>query len=76
MQKEIPNDIIAEQSVLGAMFLSKYAQEKAIESLNVDSFFLDKHGKIFDAIKTLFNNNIVNVLVSALKCTEPIISAE
>ena len=58
MKKEIPSDIIAEQSVLGSMFLSKYALQKAVEALNVDSFYLDKHGKIFDAIKSLFNRGI------------------
>ena len=58
MKREIPNDILAEQSVLGSMFLSKYATQKAIESLAADSFFLDKHGKIFDAIKNLFNKGV------------------
>ena len=58
MKKEIPNDIVAEQSVLGSMFLSKYALQKAIESLNTDSFYLDKHGKIFDSIKSLFNKGV------------------
>ena len=58
MKREIPNDILAEQSVLGSMFLSKYATQKAIESLNADSFFLDKHGKIFDAIKNLYNKGV------------------
>lgn len=58
MKKEIPNDIIAEQSVLGSMFLTKYAQQKAIESLNAENFFLEKHGKIFDVLKKLYNNNI------------------
>ena len=31
--KQVPHDLIAEQSVLGAMFLSKYAIEKATETL-------------------------------------------
>ena len=31
--KTIPNDMVAEQSVLGAMFLSKLAIEKATEKL-------------------------------------------
>ena len=44
MNKEIPNNIEAEQSVIGAMFLSKYALQKATESLSSESFFLDKHG--------------------------------
>lgn len=53
MTKEIPNNIEAEQSVLGAMLLSKYAIQKAIETLSEESFYLDKHGKIFTAIKDL-----------------------
>ena len=40
------------------MFLSKFALQKAVESLSVESFFLDKHGKIFDAIKALFNKQV------------------
>ncbi len=58
MKKEIPNNIEAEQSVLGSMFLSKYALQKAIETLNAQSFYLDKNGKIFDCLKDLFNKNI------------------
>lgn len=58
MAKEIPHNIEAEQSVLGSMFLSKYAIQKSIESLNKDSFFLEKHGKIFDVIKELYNDNV------------------
>lgn len=58
MNREIPNNIEAEKSVIGAMFLSKFALQKAIEQLSVESFFLDKHGKIFDAIKGLYNKQI------------------
>ena len=58
MKREVPNNIEAEQSVLGAMFLSKEAIEKAIEQLSSDSFYLDKHGKIFEAIKNTFNKGI------------------
>ena len=55
--KTMPHNIEAEQSVLGSMFLSKYALEKSIESLNEDSFFLDSHKKIFAALRDLSNNN-------------------
>lgn len=58
MAKEIPHNIEAEQSVIGSMFLSKYAIQKAVESLSKESFFLEKHGKIFDTIKDLFNDGI------------------
>ena len=58
MKKEIPNSIEAEQSVLGAMMLSKYALQKSIESLSDESFFLDKHGKIFNALKEIASKEI------------------
>lgn len=52
-EKTLPHNIDAEKSVLGSMFLSKYAQQKAIESLNKELFYLDANGKIFEAIRTL-----------------------
>ena len=58
MKREIPNNIEAEQSVLGSMFLSKEAVIKALESLSQESFYLDKHGKIFEAIRNLYNSNV------------------
>lgn len=51
--RAIPNDIIAEQSVLGAMFLSPIAISKATDRLFKDSFYLEKHGIIFQAIVDL-----------------------
>lgn len=51
--KTLPNNIEAEQSVLGACFLSKYALQKACESLSPDSFYNEKHGKIFSAMSAL-----------------------
>ncbi len=70
MKKDIPNNIEAERSVLGSMLLSKYALQKAIESLTYDSFFLEKHGKIFNAIKELDQNSVaidITTLTSKLK---------
>ncbi len=58
MNREIPNNIDAEKSVIGAMFLSKYALQKAIETLSTENFFLNKHGKIFDCLKDLYNQGI------------------
>lgn len=58
MNKEIPNNIEAEQSVLGSMLLSKYALQKATETLTNDSFFLEKHKKIFSAIKEMSSKGI------------------
>ncbi len=53
MNKEMPNDIAAEQSVIGAMFMSKRACEKVVERLRPESFYLDKHAKIFKTIVSL-----------------------
>ncbi len=58
MNKEVPHNIEAEKSVLGSMFLSKYAIQKATDSLNANNFFLEKHGKIFDVLKEMYNNHI------------------
>lgn len=51
--KTIPHNIDAEQSVIGSMFLTKKAKEKALEILNEDVFYLDSHAKIFNCIKDL-----------------------
>ena len=58
MNREIPQNIEAEQSVIGAMLLSKSAIVSAIESLVPESFYLDKHGKLFNSIKKLYDNGI------------------
>ena len=59
MNREIPRNIDAEQSVLGSMFLSKKALSKALELLSPEMFYLDSHSKIFECIKTLEGNNQV-----------------
>ena len=55
-EKIIPHNIEAEQSVIGSMFLTKYALERAVESLTADQFYKDAHGKIFNSIKSLSEN--------------------
>lgn len=57
-EKTMPHNIDAEKSVLGSMFLSKYAQQKALESLNKELFFLDANKKIFEVINTLSEKGI------------------
>jgi len=52
-EKIMPNNIDAEQAVLGAMFLSKYALEKVLEEMTKERFYLASHGKIFEVIKYL-----------------------
>ena len=53
MNREIPHNIDAEQSVLGSMFLTKKALQKALELLNGSEFYSDNHAKIFECIKNL-----------------------
>ena len=53
MNREIPHNIDAEQSVLGAMFLTKKALQKALELLDGSEFYSDNHSKIFECIKTV-----------------------
>lgn len=56
--REIPNDITAEQSVLGSMFLSTYALQKACDALNEESFYYSNNAKIFSTIKEMFDHKI------------------
>lgn len=51
--KIMPNNLEAEESVLGACFLSKYAIQKATESLLPESFYSEKNAKIFTAMMDL-----------------------
>ena len=52
-ERVMPHNIEAEQSVLGSMFLSKYALQKCIENLESELFYMDNNAKIFETIKTL-----------------------
>ena len=68
MNKEIPKNIDAEQSVIGSMFLTKKALDKVLENLHKDSFYLDSHKKIFIAVSELYNNNKAVDLTTVVEC--------
>ena len=55
--KEEPNSIIAEQSVLGSMFISKKARNKACDALTESSFYSKKNATIFQVLKELNDKN-------------------
>lgn len=55
--KILPHNLEAEQAVLGSCFLSKYAIQKAAESLMPESFYNEKNGKIFSAMTALLDEN-------------------
>ena len=58
MNRIEPHNYEAEQSVLGAAFISKSALQKVCEDLNTESFFIDAHSKIFEVLKELYQEGI------------------
>ena len=66
----MPNNIESEKSVLGACFLSKTALQKACDNLTEDKFYDEKNGKIFSAIKKIYEDKTpldITILTSELK---------
>jgi replicative DNA helicase len=51
--RSLPNNLQAEESLLGAMLLSRDAIAVASELLGADDFYKPAHGHIYDAITTL-----------------------
>ena len=51
-----PHDILAEQSALGGMLLSKDAVADVIETLRGADFYVPKHELVFEAILSLYSN--------------------
>lgn len=54
-EKTMPNNIEAERALLGSLFWSYNALQKACEVVDKDFFYLDKHAKIFEVINDLYN---------------------
>lgn len=54
----LPHNKEAEQAVLGSMFLSKYALQKAVESIDKETFYMDSNAKIFEVLKFLDEKHI------------------
>ena len=57
-----PHNLEAEQSVLGAAFISKSALQKVCEDLMPESFFIDSHSKIFEYL-ILFSSYLSYTLI-------------
>ena len=76
--KSLPNNLVAEQSVLGACFLSKYALQKSCENLEADSFYDEKNSKIFEVMKELMENKTpidLTTVTSELKNKNKLVEA-
>ncbi|MEG1313647.1 MAG: replicative DNA helicase, partial [Bacilli bacterium] len=54
----MPNNLDAEESVLGACFLSKNALDKVCEVLCEEAFYSSSHGKIFRVLKEFCDEKI------------------
>lgn len=52
-----PQNVEAEQSVLGAMMIEREAISKAAEILRPGDFYREAHRQVFSAIQELFNKN-------------------
>jgi replicative DNA helicase len=49
-----PNNLQAEESLLGAMLLSRDAIAAAVETCSADDFYKPAHGHVFDAVCSLY----------------------
>ncbi len=68
MAKELPSNLEAEKSVLGSMFLSQYALQKANETLYPENFYYEKNAKVFSVIKDLVNESTpIDIMTVAAK---------
>lgn len=55
IKRVMPHDTVAEQSVIGSMFLSSEAIVTASEILTKDDFYEKQYGVLFEAILDLYN---------------------
>ena len=56
IEKLPPQNIEAEQSLLGCLMLDKEAIFKIVDIINADDFYHNNHKHIFEAMLELFNN--------------------
>ncbi|WP_066518615.1 replicative DNA helicase [Curtobacterium ammoniigenes] len=56
MERTPPYDLLAEQSTIGGMLLSKDAVADVIETARAVDFYIPKHEVIFDAILSLYSH--------------------
>lgn len=52
-----PNNIEAEEAVLGAILKQPNVMNKVVETLSAECFYLPAHRLIYDALKQLYDNN-------------------
>lgn len=71
--RSMPQNLDAEQSVLGSMLIDKTAIAQAVEVLNAEDFYRDTHKVIFSAIRDLYQKDTpidMITLLDYLRSTE------
>lgn len=56
--RAMPQNVEAEMSVLGVPFLNPKSLEKIMDQITEDMFFVDAHKKIFQALVSLYKENV------------------
>lgn len=78
IMRSLPQNIEAEQSVLGAMIIDKTSIAQVAESIKSEDFYRDAHKVIYSAIIELFQRDIpidMVTLIEHLRATEKLESA-
>lgn len=65
--RSLPQNLEAEQSVLGSMIIDKASIAQAVEVLNSEDFYRDSHKVIFSAIVELFQKDVPIDLVTLIE---------
>jgi len=68
LKKLPPQNIEAEQSVLGAILIDNIALTTALELLSYEAFYKDSHRKIFIAMTELFEKNEPIDIITLIDC--------
>ena len=63
-----PQNLDAEQSILGAILIDNEALPKALEIIDPEDFYKNSHRKIFDAMVDLFEKNEPIDLITLTDC--------
>ncbi|MBN2504033.1 MAG: replicative DNA helicase, partial [Bacilli bacterium] len=58
MERKVPQNIEAEQAVLGAVFFDQGTMKTIVDKLNEQDFFSPNHQVIYRAMKELFQQNV------------------
>ena len=55
LMRQVPQDLTAEQSLLGAMLVDPNCIPEVIEQVRADDFYAEENKRIFETIYSMFN---------------------